>query len=159
MLNSASVCKSLASARARLCSSPDSKFPRLDRLAILIVSSTGELISTADGSQGPGYCEKIAAVASSLAVEYTAMHSLMANVFTGYSWKTDNSSVVCSPLCQMKDGGSVFLVLALPDSSVHGGDGHVNTFLQRVASRIVEDLSPYLSPLLENMVSGTSESE
>ncbi len=157
MLKSARITESLISAQTMLAKVRDPRLQTLQKVSIMLVSSNGELISSTRGHHTSDFSENIAAVATSLAVEYTAMDSLMTSAFTSFSWRTDQCLVVCCRLCLMKDGGSVFLIIALPDAVAD--DGRLNTALRLAAARLVQDWSPYLSPLLENMISGTSENE
>lgn len=156
MLKTSSLSCALGSIQSILRNSTIPDYQGLRDMIVLLVGSNGELISSAQGNRTTEYCEKIGAVAASLAVEYTAMDSLMSTSFRSYTWSTDRCLVSCSRFCCMRNGGYVLLVLAVPSN---GENPSLNALMESLATRLVADMSPFISPLLENMTSAPSENE
>lgn len=141
-----SVAKSVAKSRVV----PESG----DSLLIMLVTSDGQLLSSSVPNNAPNFdsAERIGAVVASIATEYRAIDKIMQNEFKSFVWATGDRLVRCSHFCDLKDKGSVLLVLSLVQTDKLR-NAKYHSFLQAVSSRIEDDLLPSLCPIMENMIS------
>jgi hypothetical protein len=122
---------------------------------ISLTSSDGNLLASSVRSDSPVYqvCQRVSAVAASMALEYMAIEKLTGSGFRTLTFSTEVRLTKCSRLCKLADNTALFLVVSLPS---HGLDELALLGLTRaVVDRIEEDLLPSISPVLENMVSAS----
>lgn len=127
---------------------------REGKLFIMLVANDGNLISSSVPSNSPRFdsCQRIAAVASSIAVEYRAVERLMSDEFRAFVLRTEGRIVRCSQFSHMKDGGAVLLVESIEVGS--GIDeGLLSVLMDNVSLRLHQDLLPCIGPIMENMIS------
>lgn len=123
-------------------------------LLISLASSDGNLLASSVSSDSSQYqfCQRVSAVAASMALEYIAIEKLQGSPFRAFTFATDIRLTTCSRFYQF-DNSSVFLVVSLPS---HGLEELALLGLTRaVVDRIQDDLLPSISPVLENMVTAS----
>lgn len=124
-----------------------------DPLAIL-VTGEGNLLASSlpNDSNTSTLCQRVAAVAASIAVEYSAMNKIMDEPFSSFTFCTEERIVSCSRFCRLGDTGFVLLVVSVAISSNANKTGLVG-LLKSVVARLNDDLVPSMGPILENMIS------
>ena len=125
--------------------------PSAESLLIMLVTGDGQLLSCSVANDTPNYSptERIAAVVASIATEYRAIDKIMKDEFKCFSWSSGNRLIRCSHFCDLKDKGSVLLILSIEQSA----SPKLHSFLRALATRLEDDLLPSLSPIMENMIS------
>jgi hypothetical protein len=127
-----------------------------DELIISFTSADGNLLAASVKSDSVTYgmCQRIAAVAASIALEYIAIEKLGASEFRTLQFTTDSRIVRCCRIFKVESLGSLFLVSSLPFAGELDELG-IHALLRAVSDRIEEDLMPSMSPVLANMVHST----
>jgi hypothetical protein len=153
MLRATNVCSVLASTSETI--SRAFPFTGNDRpLVLSITASDGTLLASSIRNDSKHFedCMCVSAVAASIGIEYAAMEKLHGGPFRGFTFVSARRMVRCARLCQLLDGGSVFLVIALPESAGIGEEASLG-LLRSIEDRIHQDLLPSLLPVLETMIS------
>ena len=153
MLRASNVCSVLASTSESIARA----FPLKGNdqsLVLSITASDGSLLacSIRNDSKLFDECQRVSAVAASIGIEYAAMEKLHGGPFRGFTFVSSRQLVRCARLCQLRDGGSVFLVIALSESAGLSEDASLG-LLRAIEDRIQQDLVPSLLPVLESMIS------
>ena len=121
-------------------------------LLIMFVTNDGQLLASSVANDDPMYdsSQRIAAVVASVATEYRAIDRIMHNEpFKSFIWSTGGRLVRCSHFCNLKDKGSVLLVISI----LVNKDEPRHNFLHSIAKRLEDDLLPSLAPIMETMIS------
>lgn len=120
----------------------------------MLVTSEGNLLASSlpNDSNTSTLCQRVGAVAASIAVEYSAMNKIMDEPFSSFTFCTDDRIVGCSHFCRLGETGFVILVLSVAISSNANKTGLVG-LLKSVIARLKDDLVPSLGPILENTIS------
>ena len=125
-----------------------------DSLTIMLVTGDGQLLSSSVPNDSANFdsVQRIGAVVASMATEYRAIDKIMQNEFRSFMWSCGGRLIRCSHFCDLKDKGSVLMVISLsqPDDTQKA---KFHSFLHAVAARLEEDLLPSLAPIMECMIS------
>lgn len=124
-----------------------------DGLLLSLSASDGELLaaSVPKDSSRFNICQRISAVAASIALEYIAIEKLELSEFRSFTFSTDVRVVKCSRIFKIADSSFVFLIISLPvtcgleEMAVLG-------LMRALGDRLELDLLPSISPVLESMV-------
>lgn len=139
-----SISKSLR--RDNLCSQ--------ESVIVSLASGDGSLIasSTLAGSLSFESGQRVAAVAASISLEYTALERLMGGDFRSFCFSSEKRFVHCSRVSRSKEAGPVLLIVSVPES-MKLGELESLSLCRAIQERIQQDVLPSLYPVFDHMLS------
>lgn len=123
------------------------------RITASLTSSDGSLVASSSTRDSALFevCQRVSAVAASIALEYRALENIMTHGFRSVFISTDKRLIFCDHFAELKEAGSILLVLTVDTDS--SSDKMVDIGLLRsLSSRIKEDFLPSISPVLETLI-------
>lgn len=121
---------------------------------ISLASGDGSLLASSVSATSTAFeiCQRSAAVAASVSVEYTALERLMPGDFKSFFFSTDRRFVRCSRVSRSKDTGSVLLIVSIP-SSLGVDELDSLSICRALHERIDQDVLPSIRPVFDNLLS------
>jgi hypothetical protein len=115
---------------------------------LTIVASDGTLLASSVQVDSSDFelCERTSAVASSIAVEYSAMERLWEGNFRSLVLATSRGFVRCIRISSGQEKGSIFLIASL---SACMEEASSLGLLRAIDDRIQQDLIPSIVPIME----------
>jgi hypothetical protein len=122
-------------------------------LLLSLTSTDGNLLAASVGSDSPDYrvCQRISAVAASVALEYIAVEKLGGADFRTLTFSTDVRVVRCTRFFRTNRTTCLFLVVTL-STLCELDEISIMGLVRAVSDRIEEDLLPSVTPVLANMM-------